>query len=139
MIYTSYFANVKGVLGKKPHIRFCSIAGKTPDWFLQYDRDLGLKSFKCKSLMPHYDWWKVWHDKFEKDLESEESKSWYIDKYNETVLDMLSPQCTVKKLYEMSDKYDVCLLCYETPDKFCHRHLVAEWLNSNGISCKEVI
>ena len=25
---------------------------------------------------------------------------------------------------------NVTLLCYETPEKFCHRHLVAEWLNN---------
>ena len=24
---------------------------------------------------------------------------------------------------------DIILLCYETPEKFCHRHSVAKWLN----------
>lgn len=29
------------------------------------------------------------------------------------------------------------LLCYERPDEFCHRHLVAEWLTAAGYPCKE--
>ena len=29
------------------------------------------------------------------------------------------------------------LLCYESPEKFCHRHLVAEWLTNSGIKVKE--
>ena len=29
--------------------------------------------------------------------------------------------------------FDIVLLCYEKPDEFCHRHLVAEWFNRNGI------
>lgn len=138
MIYTSYFANVKGVLGKKPNIRFCSIAGKTPDWFLEFNEKLGLKSFNCISLAPKYSWWKIWHEKFKDNYESEESMNWYIERYKDTVLDILSPQLTVKKLYAMSDHNDICLLCYETPEKFCHRHLVQEWLNDNKINCFEI-
>lgn len=139
MIYTSYFSNIKYVLGKKSNIRFCSIAGKTPDWFLEYDKKLGLKSFKYKSLMPQYSWWKIWHDKFKDDYESEESKKWYIDCYHENVLDILEPNLVAKELYDLSEKNDVCLLCYETPEKFCHRHLVSEWLNLNGINCTEIV
>ncbi len=30
------------------------------------------------------------------------------------------------------------LCCWERPEKFCHRHLVREWLNKNGVECKEV-
>lgn len=37
-----------------------------------------------------------------------------------------------------SDNHDVCLLCYETPEKFCHRHLVCNWLNDHGIECREL-
>ena len=28
--------------------------------------------------------------------------------------------------------------CYEKPSDFCHRHLVADWLNKNGVECKEL-
>ena len=32
---------------------------------------------------------------------------------------------------------DVCFLCWERPEKFCHRHLVAEWLREGNVFCKE--
>ena len=32
---------------------------------------------------------------------------------------------------------DIALICYEKPSDFCHRHLVAEWLNKNGFKCEE--
>ena len=32
---------------------------------------------------------------------------------------------------------EICLICYEKPSDFCHRHLVADWLNKNGFECKE--
>ena len=34
-----------------------------------------------------------------------------------------------------SDK--IILLCYEKPGDFCHRHLVSDWFNQNGIFCQE--
>lgn len=33
--------------------------------------------------------------------------------------------------------YHVALLCYEKPEDFCHRHLVAQWLTENGYQCTE--
>lgn len=35
-----------------------------------------------------------------------------------------------------NDKH-ICLICYEKPADFCHRHLVAKWLNDNNFKCKE--
>ena len=32
---------------------------------------------------------------------------------------------------------NIALICYEKPSDFCHRHLVAEWLNDNGFKCEE--
>jgi uncharacterized protein YeaO (DUF488 family) len=32
---------------------------------------------------------------------------------------------------------DVALICYERPEAFCHRQIVAEWLRLNGIPCEE--
>lgn len=34
--------------------------------------------------------------------------------------------------------YHIALLCYEKPDDFCHRHLVADWLRKNGYECEEL-
>ena len=43
-----------------------------------------------------------------------------------------SPEQTLKEIKSMvpADK-DIALCCYEKPTDFCHRHLVAEWLNNN--------
>ena len=30
------------------------------------------------------------------------------------------------------------LFCYEAPDKFCHRHLVANWFREHGYECREI-
>lgn len=47
----------------------------------------------------------------------------------------------IKELnYLVSDADDdaaIALICYEKPSDFCHRHLVAEWLNQNGYKCEE--
>ena len=39
----------------------------------------------------------------------------------------------------MNKDIDIALLCYEKPDDFCHRHLVADWLNKNGYKCEEYV
>lgn len=48
-------------------------------------------------------------------------------------LSLLNKELILTKLREISDKHngaDLVLLCYEVPGKFCHRHLVAEWLGN---------
>ena len=134
MIYTSYFSKVKALYGQNPNLVFVSIAGKTPNWF---DNSL-LEIFKYPKLAPNYEWWNTWKDKFGVDLESDESISWYTKKYYENVLNKLNPIFVKQELLELSDRKDVVLLCYETPEKFCHRKLVKEWFNSVEIDCKEI-
>lgn len=53
----------------------------------------------------------------------------YIKRFNNEILSILNPIDVVRDIAKLSNKQDVCLLCYETPEKFCHRHLVAKWLN----------
>lgn len=31
----------------------------------------------------------------------------------------------------------IVFLCYETPDKFCHRHILRKFMNLQGIECTE--
>lgn len=35
------------------------------------------------------------------------------------------------------DGKDICLICYEKPNDFCHRHLVADWFRENGYEAVE--
>lgn len=131
MIYTTYFGKIAALKKIRPNAALVSIAGWTPDWFI---KDGGLQ---YKKLAPKYVWWKEWHDTFEKDLECEASKNWYIDKYNETVLSKLDQHAVKCDLYSLANRRDVFILCYETPEKFCHRHLIAEWLQKAGIKVQE--
>lgn len=130
MIYTSYFSNIENLRKNSENLTFISIAGKTPEIE-------NVEIFKFKELMPKYEWWKIWYEKFKEDLESEESKRWYIEKYNETVLSKLNAKEIFQKMYDISKGKNIILLCYETPEKFCHRHLVSKWLNRSGIYCEE--
>ena len=34
---------------------------------------------------------------------------------------------------------DFALVRYESPNKFCHRHLVANWLTENGYASREYV
>ena len=131
MIYTSYFAKLKSF---PDNIIPISICGKAPDWY---------KGLQYKKLAPKYDFFMKWKENHDND--------YYIKCFNEQVLDKLNAEQIVKELYKLisnivlnpklfSDKSlipDIALICYEKPSDFCHRHLVADWLNKNGIECKE--
>lgn len=130
MIYTSYFGNIKKIKAKMPQLVLVSIAGKTPDWF---------DGKKLPELAPKYDWWKEWKDKYcdANGISTEKGYTFYTQMYYETVLSETDPESIATKLKTIADGKDVCLLCYETPENFCHRQLVAEWLNNAGIACTE--
>ena len=117
MIFTSYFGNLKNLPKDIVPIAIC---GKIPDWYdgLCY-RDLAPK---YKFFME----WKKNHD-----------NNYYIEHYNEEVLDNLCSHFVVGDLYDMAEGKNFALICYEKPDEFCHRHLVADWLTKNGYPCIE--
>lgn len=120
MIYTTYFAKLKSL---PENVIPISICGKAPSWYI---------GLQYKKLAPKYGFfmkWKETHD-----------NNYYIEHFNEEVLNCLDVEEIVNELYYMSgyDK-DVALVCYEKPSDFCHRHLVADWLNKNGFECKEFI
>ncbi len=114
MIYTGYWAKIKeyDANGLTP----VGISGWSPD---------GYTGKTYKKLAPKYVWWKEWHD-------NNLSEQWYITKYHETVLNKLNPVTVARDLQAFGK--DVVLLCFETPDKFCHRHLVATWLNATKVA-----
>lgn len=109
---TSYFAkNAK-------NLNAISIAGKSPDWYTGRE---------YKALAPKYEWWIKWKTEGL-------SEQWYIEQYYKTVLRHLNPQQVYNELGE-----NAILLCWEGPDKFCHRHLIAKWFKATlGIEVKEI-
>ncbi len=48
-------------------------------------------------------------------------------------------QLDTLNVHEVADDlYGKILLCYEKPENFCHRHILAEWLRKNGYKCEEL-
>ena len=131
MIYTTYFAK----LNKLPeNIIPISICGKAPDWY---------KGLQYKKLAPKYDFFMKWKENHD--------NNYYIKCFQEQVLNKLNVRKVLEELDDMlvtqtlDDDYigdpmlvpKMALVCYEKSGDFCHRHLVADWFNKNGIVCKE--
>jgi hypothetical protein len=55
----------------------------------------------------------------------------YITEYNSRILGALNPSTIVDELNFLSKGKDVVLLCYEKEGDFCHRRLVAKWLENH--------
>ena len=117
MIYTGRFAALEAY--ERAGLVPVSIAGYAPDTY---------KGIQFKTLAPKYSWWKEWHDQHL-------SNEWYKAKYQETVLAKLNPKVIANRLQSFGD--NIVLLCYEKPEEFCHRQLVAAWLNGAGVSVHE--
>lgn len=111
MIYTSYFAKS----ATRPNA--ISIALSSPKFFKgkHYDR-----------LAPTWDLLK-WH----KNGEIDEHR------YKEIYMNLLKTR-NVTPGQIAQDLNGMVLLCWEKPDKFCHRHIVRDWLKENGVECQEL-
>ena len=110
MIYTGYYACLNKYIdaGLVP----ISIAGKAPEF---YHGD------EYKVLAPKYDFFIRW-----KRGEIDNFK--YVELYNKEVLSKLDAIDVCIDLYNISNGNDIVLLCYEKPGDFCHRHIVADWI-----------
>lgn len=73
-------------------------------------------------LAPKLEFWKVWHDNINK-ISEQENTVYYIRNYYNKVLKNLDPEILLESLPNKT-----ILLCYENSKDFCHRHLVAFWL-----------
>ena len=119
-IYTSYFAKLKKI---PEDIVRISICGKAPDWYdgIQY-----------KKVAPKYGFFQEWKKNHDNDF--------YIEHFNAEVLDNLVAKNVYEDLNKLSDGKDCVLICYEKSEDFCHRHLVADWLNQKlGINVEEYV
>lgn len=113
MIYTSYFANIPKIPKK---IKKLSIARITPSW-AEVDGEV-------KELAPSSDLLNRYKDGLI-------NEAIYITEY-EAQLRELDP-------FEIADKIEgKAIMCYEKVGDFCHRNLVAKWLESFGFKIKEL-
>lgn len=117
VIYTTYFANVKSLPREIVPIAIC---GRSPESW---------KGLEYKRLAPKWEFFKVWKENHDND--------YYITEFRKQVLNKLNPHSVVMELERMSGGHDIALVCYEKPADFCHRHLVADWLNQFNYDVKE--
>ena len=94
-----------------------SIAGRAPDWY---------RGKQYRKLAP-----KIW---FFQEWKKTGDNDFYIYHFQREVLDILDPAVVYQELGDRA-----ILLCWEPPKLFCHRHLVADWLErSLGIKIEEI-
>ena len=126
-LYTSYFANLKKLSNNFIPISIC---GKAPNWY---------KGLQYKKLAPKWNFFKEWKEN--------NDNEYYIKNFNEQILNNLKLEDVLNDLKILAESYNIqnniqsnniCLICYEKSDDFCHRHLVANWFNKNGIQCIEI-
>lgn len=121
MIYTSYFAQIRNLPNNIIPIAIC---GGVPQWY---------SGLWYKKLAPKYNFFMEWKQNHDNEF--------YIEHFYNEVLINLVPEEVESELYALlpEDKKncDIALICYEKPNDFCHRHLVADWMRKAGIPCEE--
>lgn len=136
MIFTSYFARLRNIPSNCVPIAICA---KIPDFYTGAFYKQLAPSYGC--LM---------------DYKKDQQEQIYINRYSKENLNKFTPEQMLKDLYELlpediktifciegipwyeNPHYHVVLLCYEKPDKFCHREIVKYWLRSKGYQCDEL-
>ena len=107
MLYTGCYENCKGSIC----VSISGDKGKSANF-----------EGKCYlDLAPKAEFWRTWRNNIGK-ISEEENTIYYIHEYYNQVLKNLNPY---KILNEIDNSI---LLCYEKENEFCHRYLVAFWL-----------
>jgi len=125
MIYTSYFAKLKKIPWYYKPISICA---KSPT---------GYTGLQYKKLAPTYS--------ILMDYKRDQNEELYTKRFEQEILDKLDPNEVVKDLLVLSGNSkgidytpEIVLVCYEKSTDFCHRHLVADWLNTYGYKVEEL-
>lgn len=84
--------------------------------------EYGFEGKVLSQLAPKLNFWKIWHNNLGKIDETENTK-YYIYEYYHKVLSKIDIMELLK------DETFPILLCYEEGQIFCHRHILAEYLN----------
>ena len=117
-MFTGYFAKLKEY--KQAGLIPISISAKAPDWY---------NGLEYKKLAPKWVFFQEWKYGSHKG-----DNEYYISQFDEQVLKCFTVESVLADIANLAggeiDK--VILLCYEKPADFCHRHLVANWINKNN-------
>lgn len=110
MIFTGYYAKLNSYknLGLEP----IAISGKRPDFY---------EGLYYSDFAPRYEMFQRWKNK-------EITNEGYVKEYK-AYLDTLDKKEIKKDFEQYSKEGKHCiLLCYEKSGEFCHRHVLADWL-----------
>lgn len=115
-VYTSYFANSANL--RKQGIVMIGIALYPPKWF---------DGKSVKLVAPSYDI-----------LKNSTSTENYVERFKTEILAKRNAKQFFEAIEFIGQGKDVALCCFEKPNEFCHRHLVAEWLKEQlGLEVEE--
>lgn len=120
MIYTGYYAKVKEY--KESGLEPVAISGKVPDFFV---------GLTYENFAPRYEMFQRWKNKLI-------DNSAYVEEYRAHLNTLDKGEIRFDFLPYAENISDCVLLCYEKPEDFCHRHVLADWLEENfGYKVKE--
>ena len=119
MYYTSYYGNMNKI--DRTKYTLASVSFQKPDFCDENVLD-------CSFLGP----WKDLLDGYKNGTISEKE---YADQYLDN-LKRLWPG--LSNWFLINAPKDIVFLCYEKPSEFCHRHLLAQFLEEQGFECKEL-
>lgn len=95
-------------------------------------KSVGFKGKAIPELAPKRAFWNIWHDNIGK-IPEEENNRYYIEQYYKQVLSKVDIEGLLK------DEKDPILLCFEKGQDFCHRHVLAEYIEMTyGIKVRDI-
>lgn len=116
-IYTSYFAMMRNFPENIIPIAICA---KPPTWY---------EGLVYKKLAPSYD--------ILMQYKTQPNEELYTQRFASEILNNLDFTIVMKELEQLANGKDIALMCFEKPDDFCHRKLVAKHIISLGYEVSE--
>ena len=112
MIYTGYYSKIKEYADSG--LILLSISRTKPEF-----------AKSCIDIPQLFPSDKILWDHKKGKIDDMEYTSKYLDQLNELGVDRI-----IKMIQIFGD--NVVLLCWESPEKFCHRHILADYINKNS-------
>ena len=95
-------------------------------------KSIGFVGKAIPQLAPKRGFWNIWHSNMGK-ISSEANARYYIQEYYRQVLSKVN----IEEL--LRGEKDPILLCYEKGQDFCHRHILAEYIEMlYGIKVRDI-
>ena len=113
MIYTGYYAKLNKY--NEAGIEPIAISGKVPDFY---------EGFCYPDFAPRYEMFQRWKNK-------EITNEGYVEEYRAYLESLDKSEIRFDFKEYTVEGNDIVLLCYEKSGEFCHRHVLADWLEEN--------